>query len=142
MGLAYIWVATLAVSFVVEFTIKKHITLCISLSSAVAVILHFCKVQFVWQAVVFAALSAMLIALYLLFLSKRIGGASSFCGIDEVVGEKAVVVEKIDNFAGCGQVKIHGESFSARGTEDTDVFMPGEIVHIVAIEGVKLICKK
>ena len=62
--------------------------------------------------------------------------------LDNVVGEKAVVVEKINNFAGCGQVKIHGQSFSARGTEDADVFEVGEILHIVAIEGAKLICRK
>ena len=62
--------------------------------------------------------------------------------LDNIVGEKAIVIEKVNNFAGCGQVKIHGQSFSARGTEDTDVFEVGEMLHIVAIEGAKLICKK
>lgn len=62
--------------------------------------------------------------------------------LDSIVGEKAVVVEKIDNFAGCGQVKIHGQSFSARGTEEDDVFEIGEVLRVVAIEGVKLICRK
>ena len=51
-------------------------------------------------------------------------------------------IEKIDNFAGCGQVKIHGQSFSARGTEEDDVFEIGEVLRVVAIEGVKLICRK
>ena len=62
--------------------------------------------------------------------------------LDFIIGEKCVVTEKIDNFAGCGQVKVNGQEWSARGASETDVFEDGEILKIVAIEGVKLICKK
>lgn len=76
------------------------------------------------------------------YFSSLISKLKKTKNLDDVVGEKAVVIEKIDNFAGCGQVKIHGQSFSARGTEDSDVFEIGEVLHIVAIEGAKLICRK
>jgi membrane protein implicated in regulation of membrane protease activity len=62
--------------------------------------------------------------------------------LETIVGERAVVVERIDNFAGCGQVKIGGMYFSARGTEENDSFEVGEVLQIVAIEGVKLVCRK
>ncbi len=61
---------------------------------------------------------------------------------DGIVGERCVVVERIDNSAGCGQVKVKGQSWSARGVLESDVFSEGEILKIVAIEGAKLICKK
>ncbi len=59
-----------------------------------------------------------------------------------IVGKKCVVIEKIDTFAGCGQVKVNGQSWSARGTFDDDIFEIGETLSIVAVEGVRLICVK
>ena len=62
--------------------------------------------------------------------------------LESVIGEKCVVTERIDNFAGCGQVKVNGQGWSARGAYDDDSFEVGETLRIVALEGVKLICKK
>ena len=63
-------------------------------------------------------------------------------GIEAIVGERCVVVEKIDNFAGCGQVKVNGQFWSARGANEDDVFEVGQTLNIVAIEGVRLVCVK
>ena len=62
--------------------------------------------------------------------------------LDGVIGEKCTVVEKIDSSAGCGQVKINGQSWSARAVDDNTVYDIGQTLRVVAIEGVKLICKK
>lgn len=69
------------------------------------------------------------------FLKKNSGG-------DGLVGERCVVTERIDNFAGCGEVKVKGEVWSARGVLENDTFSEGETLKIVAIEGAKLVCKK
>ena len=61
---------------------------------------------------------------------------------DDIVGERCVVVERVDNNAGCGEVRVKGQVWSARGVLDTDVFLEGESLKIVAIEGAKLICRK
>lgn len=62
--------------------------------------------------------------------------------VDSIVGEKCVVTEKIDNYAGCGQIKVKGQYWSARGFYDDDIYECGETLRIVAIEGVKVVCKK
>ena len=62
--------------------------------------------------------------------------------VDDVIGMHCTVVERIDNYAGCGQVAVAGQSWSARGAEDDDEFEVGESLRIVAVEGVKLICMK
>lgn len=59
-----------------------------------------------------------------------------------IVGKRCVVTEKIDNFAGCGQVKVGGQIWAARGAFDDDVFEIGDTLSIVAIEGVRLVCVK
>ena len=61
---------------------------------------------------------------------------------ESVVGEKCIVTERIDNYAGCGEVKVKGQIWSARGVGVGDTFEEGETLKIVAVEGAKLICKK
>lgn len=68
--------------------------------------------------------------------------ADSEITAQSIVGKKCVVQERIDTFAGCGQVKIGGQSWAARGTGENDCFEIGEVLDIVAIEGVKVICVK
>lgn len=63
-------------------------------------------------------------------------------GINAIIGEKCIVTEAIDNFAGCGEVKVNGQIWSARGVSDDDSFEVGERLRVVAIEGAKLICRK
>lgn len=62
--------------------------------------------------------------------------------LDSIIGEKCTVVEKIDNYAGSGLVKVKGQTWSARGVSDEDVFEVGETLQVVALEGPKLVCKK
>ena len=61
---------------------------------------------------------------------------------DTIVGKRCVVVERIDNFAGCGQVKVNGQGWSARSAYDDNCFDVGEVLSIVAVEGVRLVCVK
>ena len=63
-------------------------------------------------------------------------------GLESIVGKKCVVSERIDNYAGCGQVKVNGQCWSARSAYDEDAFEVGETLSIVAIEGVRLVCIK
>ena len=77
------------------------------------------------------------------FVIKHMRCSSGQClTVDHIVGQKCTVTETIDNFAGCGQVKVKGQLWSARGFFDDDIFERGENLRIVAIEGVKAVCKK
>ena len=61
---------------------------------------------------------------------------------EQIVGKKCVVTEKIDNFSCSGQVKVNGQNWSARGAYEGDCFEVGDILSIVAVEGVRLVCVK
>ena len=61
---------------------------------------------------------------------------------DNIVGKKCVVIEAVDNYAGCGQVRVNGQSWSARSAHDDERFEVGDTLNIVAIEGVRLVCVK
>ena len=92
---------------------------------------------------IIAVAVALVAATVVLLLNRRYGFLSGkVATIDTIVGEKCVVTEKIDNFAGCGQVRVKGQLWSARGLFDDDVFEEGETLRIIAIEGVRVVCKK
>ena len=61
---------------------------------------------------------------------------------DNVIGKRCIVVEKIDNPAGCGEVRINNQVWAARSVNDNIIFNVGERPKVVAIEGVMLVCKK
>ena len=52
------------------------------------------------------------------------------------------MIEKIDNVAATGAVKIDGKVWTARSERDNITIDEGTLVKAMAIEGVKLICKK
>ena len=62
--------------------------------------------------------------------------------IENIIGQKCIVTERIDNNAGCGQARVEGLVWSARSAFDNVCFEEGEILQVLAVEGVKLICKK
>lgn len=91
-------------------------------------------------AIAGSVLAVMIVAF---FVIRRYGlFTGKVTTIDTIVGEKCVVTETVDNFAGCGQVRVKGQLWSARGFYDDDVFERGETLRIVAIEGVRAVCKK
>ena len=87
-------------------------------------------------AIAVAALAIIIVAVFVVKRSRTVAT------IDTIVGEKCVVTETIDNFAGCGQVRVKGQLWSARGLYEDDIFERGESLRIVAIEGVRAVCRK
>jgi membrane protein implicated in regulation of membrane protease activity len=56
-------------------------------------------------------------------------------GTAALIGCKAVVLERIDNDAGAGRVKIDGDVWTARAYDDDDVLEPGVRVEVIEIRG-------
>lgn len=142
MTYGWMWIGVIVLAIIVEVVTDQLVSIWFVPSAIVATILDFAKVGIIWQVLVFLLLSAAGIIFAKLFLPKIAPGGKVKTNIDAIIGERCVVTEKIDNYAGCGQVKVKGQIWSARGVEDSDVFDEGEVLHVVAIEGVKVICKK
>ena len=142
MEYGWIWVAVIVFAIVIEITTDQLIGIWFIPGAIISTILEFVKVKIYWQILVFLVLSLIGIFFIRRFVTKHTKGTDTKTNTNAIIGEKCVVTEKIDNFAGCGQVKVHGQIWSARGCDEFDIFEEGEILKIVAIEGVKLICKK
>ena len=142
MDYGWIWIGILILSVIIELITDDLVSIWFAPAAVVATLLDFLSVGLVWQIIVFLAISLIGIFLIRRFVAKKLHAGEEKTNIEAIIGEKCVVTERIDNFAGCGQAKVNGQIWSARGCNDDDVFEVGDILRIVAIEGVKLICKR
>ena len=76
-----------------------------------------------------------------IFKKKGTNYSSEF-DLEAIIGERCVVVERVSTRCGSGLVRVKGTQWAARGSFDDDVFEVGEVLRVVAVEGVRLICKK
>lgn len=91
------------------------------------------------QLVVFVALSALLLVLTRPISKKLMKPKET--NAPAVIGKRAVVLERIDNIEGSGQIKLNGNVWTAR-SENDDVIEKGEMVEVKAIAGVSAIVKR
>ena len=138
----WFWLAILVIAIIVEVCTDQLISIWFVPGAIVSIVLDLSSVSLIWQFIVFFVVSIIGITLGKKFLFKYKSNDSCKTNIDAIIGEKCIVTEKVNTFAGCGQAKVHGQTWSCRGVSDEDVFVEGEVLKIVAIEGVKLIVKK
>ena len=140
--LAWVWIGVIVAAIIIEILTDQLVSIWFVPGAIVSTVLDFLNVLPVVQilVVLLTAIAGIIFArVYLVGkLRKRIVKTN----INAIIGERCVVTDKIDNYAGCGQVKIKGQIWSARGVGDDDVFEAGSVLRVVAIEGVKVICRK
>ncbi|MBQ7376837.1 MAG: NfeD family protein [Clostridia bacterium] len=140
--LLYVWITVIAVAIIAEVLTAKRIAVWLLPAAALPLVLSLCHVDILWlQLLLFFLLFAVGVLIYKLILEKRFkkGGIPSY--IDSVIGQTCTVTQRIDNLAGCGEVRVHGLYWAARACDEETVYEEGETVTVVAAEGVKLICK-
>ena len=93
--------------------------------------------QFWFELIVFAAVSALTLALVRPAASRFVHPRRSPTNADRVVNQTASVTETIDNESGTGQVNVLGQVWTARSTLDV-VIPAGTQVKVRRIEGVKV----
>lgn len=142
MEYGWIWIAVIILAVIVEVLTDQLVSIWFVPSAIISTVLDFLGVGIVWQVFAFLLASAVGIILAKFLLSRIRPSENTKTNIDAIIGERCVVTERIDNYRGCGQVRVGSQIWSARGAGDEDTFEIGEVLNIVAIEGVKLICKK
>ena len=132
------WGAATVAACIVLYFDRRIFSLCAVPSAALAFALSFFAAP-LWQILSFVIIYVIAFIPLCLYLKPF---ARTSGGYDNIVGETGVVTVELDNFAGRGQIKVKGQIWAARSVSDEDVYDVGEILHIVAIEGVKLVCRK
>ena len=140
--LVWLWIGVIVLSLSVEFVTEQLVSIWFVPAAFITAILSLCRVGIIWQVLVFIILSIVGIVLSRVFLAGKKSDNDTRTNVEALIGERCVVTSRINNFEDCGQVKVKGQFWTARGTGENDVFEVGEALTVVTIEGVKLICKK
>lgn len=141
-SLVWVWIGVIVLALVVEVFTEQLVSIWFVPAAFITAVLSLLKIGYIWQVLVFFVLSVAGIVLSKIFLAGKKSNADTRTNVEALIGERCVVTERIDNFAECGQVKIKGQFWTARGADKDDTFEVGEALTVVTVEGVKLICKK
>lgn len=142
--MAVVWAVIFVATLVVESQTAELVAIWFSASALISLILALCGVPVWIQWLVFVVLSAILLVLAFRFFRKMLlkNVGKSKTDTDLLIGKRARVEEDISNPDMKGAVKIDGKIWTARMAEDSETAVAGEFVTVVAISGVKLICKR
>lgn len=138
----WIWLGVTVAAIVFEASTLALVAVWFIPSALVSLVISLFRLPVWLQAAVFLAMSLALMIFLKPFMKKVLKVRYSPTNADTVIGKTGTVIEKIDNIAATGAVKADGKVWTARSNDDSVTIDEGSLVRAVAIEGVKLICKK
>lgn len=136
------WLIAAGVFFIIEMATIGFLSFWLGLGALLAMVTSFFVDNIIVQAVVFLVTSTLLIIFTRPLVNKFIKVPKEVkTNAYSIIGKKGVVVSKINNIEGVGQIKIDGEVWSAKASSDEEIEKNTE-VEIVEIDGVKAVVKK
>ncbi len=135
------WLGAAVVAAVIEGITASMVSLWFAAGAVAAMTAGIFTDSFVLQICVFIAVSAAGLLLFRERFIKRTKDPVA-TNADRVIGKEAGVVERIDNRAETGTVKVDGMLWTARADRDDSVFEEGSFVTVSEIRGSKLIVKE
>lgn len=131
---AVVWLVLGAILIAAEVLSGDFVLLMLGGAALAAAGSHALTGSVVIDVVVFAVTAVGLVAVARPALKRRLALThQTKTNAEALVGGKAVVVSTVDSHA--GQVKLHGEIWTARSYDETQVIEPGRSVTVMDIAG-------
>ena len=143
MEIWQIWVIAALLFFIVEILTSGFAIACLSVGCLFSAVGAAFELSMTWQVALFALgsfLAFIFIRPLVLKLMNKNADTKVKTNMDNVIGRKAVVTEKIES-DGYGRVKIDGDDWKARLEDDGEAEV-GEKVTILSNESIILTVKK
>ena len=136
------WLIVAGIFFIIEMATIGFLVFWFGIGSLLAMVTSFFTDNIFIQAVVFIITSTLLLIFTRPLVNKFIKIPKEVkTNAYSIIGKKGIVISKINNIEGIGQIKIDGEVWSAKSVTDEDIPENTE-VEIVEIDGVKAVVKK
>ena len=132
------WLVLAVVFAIFEASTAALVSIWFALAAVVAFLATFLGIPFWAQLSIFAVFSVIFLLLTKKVVKRIQDTPKVRTNADLVIGKSALVTEEIDNVKSAGRVKIDGQDWSARSLTG-DVFVPGQMVRVHKIEGVKVL---
>lgn len=135
------WLIASGIFFVGEIITVGFLLFWFGIAGLITMVVSLFTSNIIIQSVVFLVTSVILILSTKPFVKKFVNKEIIVTNANSLIGKKAIVIQKINNLQGTGQIKIGGEIWSAQNETDS-VISENQEVEIIKIEGVKLIVKQ
>ena len=136
---ALCWLLLAAIFIVIEIITLGLTTIWFAGGAFIAALAGLAGVNLMIQIALFLVVSIVLLILTRPIAVKYLDSKTEKTNAEALIGQRAVVLQQIDNLKGNGQVKVNGLEWTARAKEDGMIIPEGDIVTILEIQGVKLI---
>lgn len=137
----FIWLAILTFFLVAEAVTVQLTTIWFAGGALVAALAAGMGAEEWLQIILFLAVSLILLILARPVLKKCLNKDMVRTNVNSLMGQSAVVIQKIDNLAQTGQVRINDIEWLARTSDDKEIIPEKTVVTITEVRGVKLIVK-
>ena len=134
---ALIWFILMIVFIFAEISTVALVSTWFAVGALAAMLTALLGGQLWLQAMVFAVISAIFLALLRPMAKKYFQPRLTKTNVDAVIGTRGIVSEQIDNLQSCGRVKLGAMEWSARSTAGEPI-PQGTTVIVDRVEGVKV----
>ena len=136
------WLIAAGIFFIIEMATIGFLVFWLGIGAILAMITSFITDSILIQSLVFVITSTLLLIFTRPLVDKFIKVPKEIkTNAYSIIGKKGIVISKINNIEGTGQIKIGGEVWSAKSFENEDIPENTEI-EIVEIDGVKAVVKE
>lgn len=134
---AMIWLVMMVLFIWIEASTVAMVSLWFAAGALVSMIVALLGGQVWLQAVVFLAVSGVLLLLLRPLAKRYFTPRITRTNVEAIIETQGIVTEEIDNLLAQGQVKINGLEWTARSTSGEKIPV-GTTIKVDRIEGVKV----
>lgn len=135
------WLIAAGIFFIIEMATIGFLVFWLGIGALLAMVTSFITDSILIQSIVFIISSTLLLIFTRPLVDKFIKVPKEVkTNAYSIIGKKGIVISKINNIEGVGQIKIDGDVWSAKSATDEDIPENTE-VEIVEIDGVKAVVK-
>ncbi len=135
--MVYCWLALTIAFVIIEAVTVGLVSIWFVGGALAALVCALLHAKVLVQVAVFILVSALLLALLRPVLKKLLHVKPVCTNADRLLGQEALVIERIDNLRATGAIRIGGVLWTAKSLQDAPV-EPGARVVIERIEGAKV----
>jgi membrane protein implicated in regulation of membrane protease activity len=135
-------VVLLIIFIIVELVSVGLTSIWFAAGALIALLLALAGAPVAAQIVVFLVVSAVLLAATRPWAQKYINSRTHPTNVDSLVGERIRIAERVSNIDQTGMAVVHGQEWTVRTQDDTEIIEEGQLACVRSISGVKLIVTK
>ena len=136
-----IWLIIAILFFILEMMGPGFLLFWVGVGALIAMVVSFFIDNIAIQIGVFTISSIALLFCTRPFANKFAKTDNTVTNAKSVIGKKGIVTKQINSLKGTGQIKVGGESWTAKSSNE-DIIEEGVQVTILDINGVKAIVEK